>query len=640
MVTVRLYRLTIVFALFSYTGIPAQKIDSNVQPEIRQLKALFNDADIVALRENSVFSFEYDKKNSTLVARQQDAHEYIAMKPNAEFIIRNYYNDKSQIESYSLTTGNGKSLHHNKYCGHYQQGSVFYSDAQVCAYQFKLDLQGKTASFQTRIVYSDIKYLTHTFFHSEAPSKRREIVINVPAWVNIELREMNFDGYDIRKTVKQENGSTVYTYVAENLEALPDENNLPGYLHFLPHILILTKSYQQNGQQTTVLSTTGDLYKWYSSLTSTIRQNHEPLKPLVHKLVSGLTSDEDKIKAIYYWVQDNIKYIAFEDGLAAFKPEDAHEVFYKKYGDCKGMANLTKEMLKLAGFDARLTWIGTDRIPYSSEIPSLAVNNHMICTVFAGDVRYVLDPTEKFNPLGLHAERIQGKDILVEDGDSYIVATIPEEPLENYLQEWSWKYEIKDQTLKGSGTAAIRGEYKKILLNVIESVKAEDRDKFLKTVVAGNDNPDNIVIRDRSVFERDKILSIGYDMNLKNNLSSYDNEVYLDMDFSDDFKGASLDKDRKVPYKFMSKALKKINAELTIPSGYKIEHLPEPFKFSNEHFAFDLNYRTEGNTIFYSKEIRILKSILPVSEFDNWNSAVEKLTKFYNDQIILKSNEQ
>src|SRR5690606_629172 len=186
---------------------------------------------------------------------------------------------------------------------------------------------------------------------------------------------------------------------------------------------------------------------------------------------------------------------------------------------------------------------------------------------------YVLDPTEKFNPLGLHAERIQGKDILVEDGDSYIVATIPEEPLENYLQEWSWKYEIKDQTLKGSGTAAIRGEYKKILLNVIESIKAEDRDKFLKTVVAGNDNPDNIVIRDRSVFERDKILSIGYDMNLKNNLSSYDNEVYLDMDFSDDFKGASLDKDRKVPYKFMSKALKKINAELTIPSGYKIEHL-------------------------------------------------------------------
>lgn len=641
--TVRLpytHTLAIVAASFCFSGISAQKIESNSQQQIAGLKVLFKEADIVALNEQSVFTFEYDKKTSALIARQQDAHEYMAINPNAEFVIKNYYNDKSRIEYYTLTTGNGKSLTHNKYCGHYQQGSVFYSDAQVCAYQFQLDLQGKTAAFQTRIIYNDIKYLTHTFFHSEAPSRRREIVINIPSWANVELREMNFDGYEINKTVKHENGLTIHTYVAENLKAFPDDKNLPGYLHFLPHILILTKSYEYNGQKSTVLSSTADLYKWYSSLTATIAQNHEAIKPMVNQLTSGLKSDADKIKAIYYWVQDNIKYIAFEDGLAAFKPEDAHEVFYKKYGDCKGMANLTKEMLKLAGFDARLTWIGTDRIPYSSEVPSLAVNNHMICTVFIGDQRYVLDPTEKFNPLGLHAERIQGKEILVEDGDSYIIGAVPEEPLENYLQEWSWKYEIKDETLKGSGKAAIKGEYKKILLNILQSIKTEDKDKFLKTVVAGADNPDNFAISDHSLFERDELLSIGYEMNLKNNLSSYEREVYVDIDFADDFKGASMDKTRTAPYKFMSRALKKIKAELTIPPGYKIEYLPEPFQYKNDHFAFDLKYRTEGNTIIYTKEIRILQSILPVSEFGNWNNAVEQLTKFYNDQIILKSNDQ
>ena len=62
---------------------------------------------------------------------------------------------------------------------------------------------------------------------------------------------------------------------------------------------------------------------------------------------------------MFYWVQDNIRYIAFENGIMGFKPDAAQNVLNKKYGDCKGKANLLKEMLKLAGYDARLTWIGT-----------------------------------------------------------------------------------------------------------------------------------------------------------------------------------------------------------------------------------------------------------------------------------------
>jgi hypothetical protein len=29
----------------------------------------------------------------------------------------------------------------------------------------------------------------------------------------------------------------------------------------------------------------------------------------------------DKVKAIFYWVQNNIRYIAFEDGIAGFLPD-------------------------------------------------------------------------------------------------------------------------------------------------------------------------------------------------------------------------------------------------------------------------------------------------------------------------------
>ena len=95
------------------------------------------------------------------------------------------------------------------------------------------------------------------------------------------------------------------------------------------------------------------------------------IKEKTLELTANAKSDEEKIRNIYYWVQDNIRYIAFEDGIAGFKPDEANNVLTKRYGDCKGMANLTRQMLKAAGFDARLTWIGTNHISYDYSTPSL-----------------------------------------------------------------------------------------------------------------------------------------------------------------------------------------------------------------------------------------------------------------------------
>src|SRR5690606_20483038 len=136
----------------------------------------------------------------------------------------------------------------------------------------------------------------------------------------------------------------------------------------------------------------------------------------------------EKIKAIYYWVQDNIRYVAFEDGLAGFIPDNCQNVYQKLYGDCKGSANLLKEMLILAGFDARLVWIGTrDIIPLSASIPSIATSNHMIAAVeHNGDWLY-LDGTTSFQPIGEYQDQIQGQETMIEGvgKDDFILSKVP-----------------------------------------------------------------------------------------------------------------------------------------------------------------------------------------------------------------------
>lgn len=631
-------RFTLFLLLSLSFQVQAQKIDEELRNEARKLNAKYPDAEVAALSSRSVYDYFIDKKSGTLNASHEEALRYLALRSNTSFVKRNSYNDKSSIESYSLKSDRGRNYDHDKACGHYRSGDIFYSDAMVCAYRFVMGLQGQGVDFNAKTVYSDPRYLTKIFFHEDVPVIQREVVINVPRWAEVEPVEMNFEGYDIKKSVTH-GEITTYTYSISHIDALSDDDNAPGSLLYLPHILLLTKSYEYNASKVPVLASTDDLYGWYYTLTRQLGHNTVDIDKKVKELTSGLSTDKERIEAIYYWVQDNIKYIAFENGLAAFKPEEADKVFYNRYGDCKGMANLTKTMLKLAGFDARLTWIGTNKIPYTYDIPSLAVDNHMICTVYMQGKQYILDPTEKYNPLGQHAERIQGKQILIENGPEYKIDTVDIEKIDNYLNESRLSFNVTENQLSGTGYANINGEYKKDLFNYIYNLSKEDVDKFLKAVISGSSNPDNFKIEKYSELDRNAPLTISYDIKLDNHINTFDDEMYLDLDFQKEFKDLKLEDDRTIPYDFGRKAFNRTIAEITLPKGYKINYLPKPYHVENDYFEFDLKYEMVKGKIIYTKEIKLLKNTLPVSAFGEWNATVNSINKFYNDQIILKADD-
>ena len=122
------------------------------------------------------------------------------------------------------------------------------------------------------------------------------------------------------------------------------------------------------------------------------------------------------------------------------------------------MANLIKQMLTLAGFDARLTWIGTKRIAYDYSTPNLSVDNHMICTLIKDGQKIYLDGTESFNSLGSYAERIQGKQVLIENGEECIVATIPVQPASINKEQTNYELRIEGEQLIGKATKCFNGE--------------------------------------------------------------------------------------------------------------------------------------------------------------------------------------
>ncbi|WP_439182295.1 transglutaminase-like domain-containing protein [Carboxylicivirga taeanensis] len=606
-------------------------------PEKAQvLQKQYSDDKVVATKSHTAIQFKIE--DNLLVAHEAYQVDLISLNSAVDYYKNVYYNDNIELinGNAKYTSGRGR-LTCNKLFGNYEVDNIFYSDAKVGHYSFTMLHEATEVTFSAEKKYKDPKYLTKVYFKDKEPTLLRTISFTIPTHTTVELVEMNFDGYDITKEESEKDGNKHIEYTCRQLDEMEQESNSPGLLHSTPHIVVVTKNYQVNGETKNIIATTDDLYNWYHSLAKSVDVDHSAYELTVKELTEGTQTDEEKIRNIYYWIQENIKYIAFEDGIAGFKPEAPQTVYNNRYGDCKGMAILTKSMLEVAGIDARLTWIGTSKIPYNYDLPSLAVDNHMICTAFANDKMYVLDATEKYIALNKIAERIQGKEMLIEDGDNYMRKMVPLHTADENLVARTENITIKDHCLVGEGNIEINGETKKSILYLSNNSKVEDKAKLYDFLsVAESTNEDLVKVNNAPDTERDKPLKIDYNFRINNKVNEFDKELFVELDWEKSMSRTDIEKDRLSAFDFGRKIMNQTTKKLSIPKGYKLSHLPEKISYESNNINVNVNYQLKGGVIIYTNSITIAKGKILPDEFETWNTIVKQLNTFYNDQIILK----
>lgn len=598
------------------------------------LRGRYQKDPLVAYAYTSDYRFQLAKDR--LVVVESDVIGMIALEGNVNYSREVYYDDNTSIASAEVSYTSGKRMNAQKTCGNFEVENVFYSDAKVCSYAMNFLHQGTEITFKSEKHIDDPRYLTKVFFHDALPVENRTITFSVPHSATVELVEKNFAGFDITRNVEETAKGKRYTYAAKNIHAIKNEANSLGMLYYYPHIVVVTKDYTSDAGKTTVIGSVDELYKWYSTIVHDVNNDPAVFKGEVARLTASASTTEDKIKAIYYWVQDNIKYIAFEDGIAGFKPAAAQDVYHNRYGDCKGMANLTKEMLRVAGIDARLTWIGTNRIPYTYDLPSLAVNNHMICTAIVGEREYILDPTEKFIALGMFGERIQGKEMLIENGDQYFLRQVPVSSAAQNLIVRNENLTLEGEQLKGQGKIMIHGEAMKNILYVSANSKEENRKKLLDNlVIPAYTNSDRVEVTNSPSIDREEVLTVAYTYRLTNKVTRFEDDVYIDIDWSKTFKDLHIDPDRVSDYYFNRKIKNRITKNLTVPAGYKVSHLPSGIVKQHDDFSILVKFEQKGDVLSYTNEIIVPRGIVRKADFGTWNTFIAELNSVYDDQIVL-----
>ncbi len=600
----------------------------------KQLREQFDKEDVAILESRNSVTFGISKNGEKVTATNKIHEKLMNINHRADIQKYEFYDSESKIESFQIQYRNDKTANLAVKDEFYKDRDLFYNDARVKYVSVDFPVQGYSYNYNVEKTFHDVKYFTSLYFTAEYPVMDRVITITVPDWLDLELKEFNFAGHDIQKSVTQDKSSTTYSFRMTNIPSFIDESNSPGKSHVYPHILLIAKSFKYQGDQKKLFATSADLYTWYKSLVDMVQDDPSVFKDKVAELTATAKTDMEKVRNIYYWVQDNIRYIAFEDGIAGFKPDESDNVFTKRYGDCKGMANLTKQMLQLAGLDGRLTWIGTKHLAYDYNTPSLAVDNHMICTVVLNGKRYFLDGTEKFMPLGMNAERIQGKEVMIEDGDKFIIDKVPAENHGKNAETYSATFTIDGEMLKGKCSKTFTGQSCSDFLYRLDMLEIHNKNTALENFLARYDkNAEVANVITSDLANREQLLELDYDITVRNKVSTFDDELYVDLELLKEYEGLDL-KERKTDYEFDFKTNYNSTVVLQIPAGYKVKELPDDVNFTNSHYKVNIAYTQSATEIKCKKTFIFNEGILKKSDFDAWNETNKNLKSIYNQPLV------
>ncbi len=594
---------------------------------------------VVLTKVTRTFKFVAGNSENPVQVKEVSNRLYTCINYRSRAGFTEFYNDTETIDDVNILIDNSKK--HNVYpkYDYYDVDGLFFSDARVCYFSVPLPKKGVTGEVNLKKTFLDPKYFTKIFFMDVIPVEEQEVKVIVPSWMKLELKEFNFEKYDIKKSTSTSGDETIYTYNIKNLPALRSENAAPGSSYYAPHLLVMCKSAAPKGVNYTYFNTLKDQYKWYHQLILQTRNDEKLVKEKAAEITKGATTEEDKVKKIFLWVQDNIRYIAFENGIAGFKPESAQEVMRKKYGDCKGMANLVTELIKSQGIDARRCWIGTRHLAYDYSTPSLSVDNHMIAAWMNKGKPVFLDATEKYIGLGEIAERIQGRQTLMENGDNYVLDRVPSA---SYLQNTSTEkrvLSIEGTHLKGHVSHTWKGENKEFMLSGLNEMKQDKQEVALKKYLAEDDQRfeiSNLKTTDLSDYNRD--LNVEYDMQWKDAITVFDKEAYLDIDNRRTFSKFRIDSTkRKLPFWFSFKDHLLFTTEIKLPAGMECNSLPGKMIIHKPAYDFTGSYTINAGTLVYNCELTIKNTALNPAQFAEWNADIDTLNNFYNQQIVLTS---
>lgn len=519
---------------------------------------------------------------------------------------------------------------------------IFFDDSKETTFDFPSMMKGSVSTVAHTQFLKDAHLLIPFYFTSYMPVVNAKFTVSFPSDLDLHYIIKNNETENVKMTEDKKSRQTVYTFTSTDTKYKDRYGDGPSRAHYEPHVIIYIASYKNvNGDKVNYLADVKDLYNWnYTFLKNINTEPSSVIKHLADSLTNGVSSEREKAKAIYSWVQQHIKYVAFENGLEGFIPRQAGDVCTKRYGDCKDMASLLTALLKEAGLKAYFTWIGTRSIPYSyTEVPLPITDNHMISTVRIGDEWIFLDGTDPNCIFGLPSQFIQEKQALVSiDEKEFKLLTVPVVKVEkNYITD-STLIQINDNGIKGTSSVYYNGYFGIDAYNSLLYRDEKDTKEYVKAQLSKGSN--KFILGDYTVNRvnpEQKIINLKTNFEIPDYSKKIADELYINLNLNKSSFSSLIDTVKRkigVDNDFMFQL--KNYTILDVPKDFEVSYMPEGHHYKNDLFSFNIKYSLKDNKVIAEQEFKSECMLLQPKDFSKWNETVKEIANQYKQQIVLK----
>ncbi len=287
-----------------------------------------------------------------------------------------------------------------------------------------------------------------------------ESVLTIEGPEDMPLKHVVKDG-DPEFTETTSGGRRSYTWRSADVVQIEREPAMPSPAQFAARVVVST------------MHTWPEMSRYLFNLTDEKCVAEDSVKDLVLELTDGLEAQEDKIRAIHYWITENVRYLGVSMDRGAFlEPHFAAYTLEKEYGICRDKAVLMVTMLEEIGVPAWVVAINPSRMT-DTEVPTVFWEHGIVAIEGAdGDYRYI-DPTlETSREVTANYAGDRWVIVLTEEGaDLREVAHTPASANAGEIADVTEL--VGDGSISGSVTITGRGMYEEILRTIAKSAKEE-----------------------------------------------------------------------------------------------------------------------------------------------------------------------
>ena len=507
--------------------------------------------------------------------------------------------------------------------------NVFFDDSRVCYFDVTLGKWGRKRRMTYERTFTDLHYFTRIVLGEQYFVKQKTVTFIMPKeFEHYRLVDKNMSPA-VTIEHKDKGGSRVVTYTINDMAPIKQEEAMPTVASVYPTVFVVGS-----------FKDAADMFVWGRQL-SDVDTAIPSLNDILADINRECHSDLDKIRNTYAWVQNNIRYVAFEAGVSKHQPDTPAEVVRKRYGDCKGMALLLKTLLVAQGFDARLTDVGTREAScLMSEIPTLAAINHAICTLEWQGKTYYLDATCNHIPLGHIPSNVQGMEVMVEEpGGVPSLRTVPVLPASANCDSVHITLMLsKAGELTGTITRCVKGDMKEMLLSAYDSRESQKRLMFERNALNDDDHANKV--SEATWVDRDcrsEWAVLTGKMTDTHSVQQIEGEVYVELDpdnmlFTNPIDTTKRENDYTLP--MPCRQVREVILQL--PEGIGCDELPEDYNERTQYADMSCTWQRQGSSIIYRKVMNLRQTRIKREDITTWNANLKKWQSSSHEALVLK----